>query len=109
MKSRSEASETDHSRKPRSRCLTRTHLKTLTGGKLGEPDHTGIHGSSVTAFRKAVIPMAPPWTVRAWPPLLWQADSTMDLRLIHMHTRVVQSGLHDTPCSGQTLWAFLYL
>ena len=49
--------------------------------------------------------MSPPWTVRAWPPLLWQADSTMDLRLIHMHTRVVQSGLYDTPCCGQTLWA----
>ena len=49
--------------------------------------------------------MAPPWTVRAWPPLLWQADSTMDLRLIHMHTRVVQSGLYDSPCCGQTLWA----
>lgn len=29
----------------------------------------------------------------------------MDLRLTHMHTRVVHSGLHDTPCCGQTLWA----
>ncbi|MDL2336770.1 MAG: hypothetical protein QFE16_02920 [Pseudomonadota bacterium] len=29
----------------------------------------------------------------------------MDLRLTHLHTRVVQSGLHDTPCCGQTLWA----
>lgn len=29
----------------------------------------------------------------------------MDLCLIHMHTRVVHSGLPDSPCCGQTLWA----
>ncbi len=49
--------------------------------------------------------MIPPWTVRAWPPLLWQADSTMELCLTHLHTRVVHSGLPDSPCCGQTLWA----
>ena len=49
--------------------------------------------------------MTPPWTVRAWPSLLWQADSTMNLCLTHMHTRVVHSGLADSPCCGQTLWA----
>ena len=37
--------------------------------------------------------------------LLWQADSTTDLCLTHMHTRVVHSGLSDSPCCGQTLWA----
>ena len=29
----------------------------------------------------------------------------MDLCLTHMHTRVVHSGLSDSPCCGQTLWA----
>ena len=29
----------------------------------------------------------------------------MNLCLTHMHTRVVHSGLSDSPCSGQTLWA----
>ena len=29
----------------------------------------------------------------------------MNLCLSHMHTRVVHSGLSDSPCCGQTLWA----
>lgn len=46
-----------------------------------------------------------PWTLRAWPPLLWQAGQASVLRLQHLGTRVTHPGDCSTPPAGQTLWA----
>jgi hypothetical protein len=44
-----------------------------------------------------------PWMLRAWPTLLWQADSTAELHFVHLGTRVLT---HDKslPSAGQTMW-----
>lgn len=47
----------------------------------------------------------PPWTVRAWPPLLWQVDKLQPLRLQHLGTRVTNPGDQISRTSGQTIWA----
>ena len=47
----------------------------------------------------------PPWTVRAWPPLLWQVDKLQPLRLRHLGTRVTNPGDQVSRTSGQTIWA----
>ena len=48
--------------------------------------------------------MIPAWIVCAWPPVLWQANSPLDLQLVHLGTRVLTFGDRAGPCSGQTLW-----
>ena len=48
--------------------------------------------------------MTPSWTLRAWPPVLWQADSTPQLRLFHLGTRVLSPGTAKEPSVGQTVW-----
>ena len=47
----------------------------------------------------------PPWTVRAWPPLLWQVDKLRPLLLRHLGTRVTNPGDQISRTSGQTIWA----
>ena len=47
----------------------------------------------------------PPWTVRAWPPLLWQVDNLRPLLLRHLGTRVTNPGDQVSRTSGQTIWA----
>ncbi len=51
-------------------------------------------------------PHCPAWTLRAWPPLLWQARRPVPTRLQHLGTQVTHPG--DTPFrhSGQTFWAW---
>ena len=46
----------------------------------------------------------PPWTLRAWPPLLWQVDQHMRLSLRHLGTQITQASA-GTRSYGQTLWA----
>ena len=41
-----------------------------------------------------------PWSLRAWPPLLWQAGQASGLQLRHLGTHVTPGGR-----SGQTMWA----
>lgn len=48
--------------------------------------------------------MTPPWSLRAWPPVLWQATCMTDLQFIHLGTRVLSPGHHDQPSIGQTVW-----
>lgn len=50
-------------------------------------------------------PVCPSWTLRAWPPLLWQADCSRILHLQHLGTQVTHPGDGFTPLSGQTIWA----
>jgi hypothetical protein len=50
------------------------------------------------------VPPVTPWSLRAWPPLLWQAGRASGLRFHHLGTRVTH------PCdalgvvAGQTMW-----
>lgn len=44
------------------------------------------------------------WSVRAWTPLLWQADGATRLQFDHHGTQVFHSGGEDAPVSGQTVW-----
>lgn len=45
-----------------------------------------------------------PWTLRAWPPLLWQAGFPPHGRFRHLGTRIVFSGDSMVRSAGQTLW-----
>lgn len=48
----------------------------------------------------------PPWTVRAWPPLLWQLSGHDPLQLQHLCTQITQPGFTSAShVIGQTLWA----
>jgi hypothetical protein len=46
-----------------------------------------------------------PWTLRAWPPLLWQVSRTSPLQLEHLGTQVTRAGDGGGPTVGQTMWA----
>ncbi len=45
-----------------------------------------------------------PWSLRAWPPVLWQAQRAVRLRLQHLGTRVIAPPDASNPAAGQTLW-----
>jgi hypothetical protein len=45
-----------------------------------------------------------PWSIRAWPPLLWQAGRESQLRFHHLSTRVTLPGDRMSRTSGQTIW-----
>jgi hypothetical protein len=47
----------------------------------------------------------PPWTVRAWPTLLWQLEKLEPLQLRHLDTRVTNPGDQVSRTAGQTVWA----
>lgn len=47
----------------------------------------------------------PPWTLRAWPPLLWQVGRQVPSGLHHLGTQVTHAGDPDIGTAGQTLWA----
>ena len=47
----------------------------------------------------------PPWTVRAWPTLLWQVENLEPLQLRHLDTRVTNPGDQVSRTAGQTVWA----
>jgi hypothetical protein len=49
------------------------------------------------------MPTFAPWTLRAWPPLLWQANCTSQLHFVHLDTRVLRAEDAGGPI-GQTLW-----
>jgi hypothetical protein len=46
-----------------------------------------------------------PWTLRAWPPLLWQVSGMVPLHLAHLGTQVTRPGQAGCPIVGQTMWA----
>lgn len=54
---------------------------------------------------KPASPACPPWTVRAWPPLLWQVEHLRRLPLRHLGTRVTNPGDQTCRTAGQTIWA----
>ena len=44
------------------------------------------------------------WSVRAWPPLLWQAEGASHIQLDHLDTQVFPVTAEQAPLSGQTVW-----
>ena len=54
----------------------------------------------------STLEQCPPWTLRAWPPLLWQVGKSEPLRLQHLGTQVTSAGDLLTHTVGQTLWAW---
>lgn len=50
-------------------------------------------------------PNCAPWTLRAWPPLLWQVSRADPLPLEHLGTQVTRAGGSGQPTIGQTMWA----
>lgn len=51
------------------------------------------------------LPYCPPWTLRAWPPVLWQLGARTRLQLHHVGTHVTHVGDQINPLVGQTIWA----
>ncbi len=54
----------------------------------------------------STLQQCPPWTLRAWPPLLWQVDRPVPLRLQHLGTQVTNPGDALFRTVGQTIWAW---
>jgi len=50
-------------------------------------------------------PNCAPWTLRAWPPLLWQLGSKVPFHLQHLGTHVTNPGDRMLRTVGQTMWA----
>jgi len=84
---------------------TRSDLKGLTDfNRLPLAEHySALQTTSHTMQSKSHA--CPPWTVRAWPPLLWQVDNLRPLALRHLGTRVTNPGDQVSRTSGQTIWA----
>lgn len=51
------------------------------------------------------MPPTSPWSLRAWPPVLWQAARASGLRFQHLGTRIMWSGDRLCGLAGQTMWA----
>lgn len=55
-------------------------------------------------IQAALPPSLTPWSLRAWPPVLWQAEQAGELQLHHLGTRVTLPADRSVGISGQTLW-----
>lgn len=51
-------------------------------------------------------PHCPPWTLRAWPPLLWQLGKVATLGMQHIETQITNPGEAMFRTTGQTLWGW---
>ena len=67
---------------------------------------SGIPETVMVTFMNSTLPQCPPWTLHAWPPLLWQVGKRMPLRLQHLGTQVTNPGDAMFRTVGQTLWAW---
>ena len=54
----------------------------------------------------SALAQCPPWTLHAWPPLLWQVGKQIPLRLQHLGTQISNLGDSSGCTLGQTLWAW---
>ena len=61
--------------------------------------------TALSSTRPPVHPPATAWSLRAWPPLLWQAKERTPVRFEHLGTRVTLFGDTPGPAAGQTVWA----
>ena len=68
-----------------------------------------LHNLSVTVtvtILNSTLGHCPPWTLCAWPPLLWQVGKQIPLRLQHLGTQVTSPGDALSCTLGQTFWAW---
>ena len=72
------------------------------------PKDSGMRNASTQDHHHIPLTaMAPtaPWSLRAWPTLLWQADEPAPVRFYHLGTRVMPCSEMPGVASGQTMWA----
>ena len=55
-------------------------------------------------LREPLVPAFTAWSLRAWPPVLWQADRAAGLHFRHLGTRVAFPGGRPWAMTGQTIW-----
>jgi hypothetical protein len=53
---------------------------------------------------EAAVRLISPWSLRAWPPIVWQPGHSADLRLEHLGTRVTVHEEAQQITAGQTIW-----
>ncbi|MBK7060441.1 MAG: hypothetical protein IPH51_08000 [Rubrivivax sp.] len=70
--------------------------RVLNHGDMQNTLHTPIGRSSLAVM---------PWSLRAWPPLLWQAGDDVPAEFHHLSTRVMASAGNHQRVAGQTIWA----
>lgn len=68
------------------------------------PKHNGMPNPA-SSPQPYVLPHATPWSLRAWPPLLWQAGASVPVRFHHLNTLVMIDDRSTGPAAGQTVWA----
>ena len=61
-----------------------------------------MHTATPPVAGRVAPPVATAWSLRAWPPLLWQAADRERVRFHHLSTRVAD---HHGSAAGQTVWA----
>jgi hypothetical protein len=70
------------------------------------PKDTGMKHPAIQAHPPAtnLLPAAP-WSLRAWPTLLWQAGEPSRVTFRHLGTRVMSGRQAPGTATGQTMWA----
>ncbi|MBK9361570.1 MAG: hypothetical protein IPM99_10760 [Rubrivivax sp.] len=68
-------------------------------------NHHDMQNAPLPSIGRASLAVMP-WSLRAWPPLLWQAAGGAPAEFHHLSTRVTANhgGLHSR-VAGQTIWA----
>ena len=59
----------------------------------------------VTMLNPALEPCHP-WTLHAWPPLLWQVGKQIPLQMRHLRTQISDAPAAAFRSMGQTFWAW---
>jgi hypothetical protein len=57
-------------------------------------------------FMNSTLQQCPPWTLHAWPPLLWQVGKQIPQRMQHLGTQIINPGDAMFRTVGQTIWAW---
>jgi hypothetical protein len=65
-----------------------------------------IHRTVTVTKLNSTLEQCPPWTLRAWPPLLWQVGRSIPIHLQHLGTQITNPGDAVFRTAGQTLWAW---
>lgn len=66
-------------------------------------NHTGMFSTLSPPDTPHMTPTTP-WSIRAWPLVLWQAGRESQLRFHHLSTRVTLPGDRISRTAGQTIW-----
>ena len=63
-----------------------------------------IPKTATVNIMQSMLQPCPPWTLRAWPPILWQVGRQGPGGLQHLGTQVTHSVDTTAGTTGQTLW-----